>query len=79
MKKIPRKTRIKKPEDHEFKFAYINCIQRFSLPDDKIIDHNDLSDFCIFFYPYISLVIEPRKRGSKQGIVDPKMIWEISS
>ena len=31
----------------------------------KSINHNDLSDFCRYFYPYVSLVIEPRKRSSK--------------
>ena len=61
----PRKITIRKPENHEFRFAFINCIQKFKLPDNKIINHNDLSDFCIYFYPYISLQIEPKKRLSK--------------
>jgi len=61
----PRKISIKVPEDYEFRFSFINCIQKFNLPDNKIIDHNDFSDFCVFFYPYISLVVEPRKRTSK--------------
>ena len=61
----PRKISIKVPEDYEFRFSFINCIQKFNLPDNKIIDHNDFSDFCIFFFPYISLVIEPRKRQGK--------------
>ena len=61
----PRKVSIKIPEDHEFRFAFINCIQKFKIPDDKIINHNDFSDFCIFFYPYIALVVEPRKRQGK--------------
>ena len=65
LKNHPRKVYIKVPEDYEFRFSFINCIQRFNLPDNKIIDHNDFSDFCIFFYPYISLVIEPRKRLGK--------------
>jgi hypothetical protein len=71
----PRKIKIKKPEDHEFKFAFINCVQKFSIPDNKIIDHNDLSDFCVFFYPYISLVIEPRKRLSKVSKNEFKSKW----
>jgi hypothetical protein len=61
----PRKISIKVPEDYEFRFSFINCIQKFNLPDSRIIDHNDFSDFCIFFFPYISLVIEPRKRHGK--------------
>lgn len=53
------------PRDEEFKYAFINSIQRFSLPDNFIIDHNDLSDFSRLFFPYVSLVIDPRKRQSK--------------
>lgn len=53
------------PTDEEFKFAFINTIQRFELPNNFIINHNDLSEFSRYFYPYIALVIEPRKRQSK--------------
>ena len=53
------------PYDSEFKFAFINTIQKFELPEKYTINHNDLSDFCRFFYPYVSTVIEPRKRHSK--------------
>ena len=67
-----KKIFIKIPEDYEFKFAFINFIQKFKLPNNKIIDHNDLSDFCVFFYPYISLVIEPKKRISKISSVESK-------
>ncbi len=68
----PRKITIRVPEDWEFRFGFINCIQRFKLPDNKIIDHNDLSEFCRFFFPYISLVIEPRKRLSKTSASEAK-------
>lgn len=61
----PRKVSLKIPEDYEFRFSFINCIQKFKIPDNKIINHNDFSDFCIFFFPYVALVIEPRKRQSK--------------
>jgi len=66
------------PKDVDFKFAFINNIQSFQLPrkapiSDKnkkeitsyIINHNDLSDFCRLFFPYISVVVSPRKRESK--------------
>jgi hypothetical protein len=53
------------PENHEFKFAYINTIQKFEFPEKFMINHNDLSEFARYFYPYISLVIDPRKRQSK--------------
>lgn len=53
------------PDDTEFKFAFINTIQKFELPNKFIIDHNDLSNFSRGFYPYVALVIEPRKRQAK--------------
>jgi len=59
------KIQIELPEDHEFKFAFINTIQHFVLPDKKIINHNDLSEFSRYFYPYIAVVIEPRKRRAR--------------
>lgn len=57
---------FRNPIDEEFKYAFINTIQQFELPDKYIINHNDLSEFARYFYPYVSLVIEPRKRQSKQ-------------
>ena len=67
------------PQNSDFKFAFINNIQSFELPrksplTDKnkkdvksyIIDHNDLSDFCRLFFPYLSVVIHPRKREGKE-------------
>lgn len=68
----PRKISVRKPENYEFRFAFINCIQRFKLPDNKIINHNDFSDFCIYFYPYISMQIEPKKRIGKTTTADTK-------
>ena len=68
----PRRISIKVPEDWEFNFAYINCLQKFKLPENKIINHNDLSDFCIYFFPYISLEIEPKKRHARLATKDEK-------
>jgi hypothetical protein len=53
------------PEDHEFKYAFINSIQKFELPNKFIINHNDLSDFSRYFFPIVALVIDPRKRQAK--------------
>ena len=53
------------PNDADFKYAFMNTIQKFELPGKFIINHNDLSEFARYFYPYIALVIEPRKRQSK--------------
>jgi hypothetical protein len=59
------------PTDDRFKYAFINTIQQFSIPEKFKIDHNDLSEFSRFFFPYVSLVIEPKKRKSKkQDAVD---------
>jgi hypothetical protein len=58
------------PDEENYKYAFINTIQKFSLSDgsskkNNIINHNDLSDFCRFFYTYAALMIEPRKRIAK--------------
>lgn len=59
------KIRFEIPDDSEFKYAFINTIQKFELPEKFIINHNDLSEFSRYFYPYVALVIEPRKRQAK--------------
>lgn len=59
------------PVDEEFRYAFINTMQKFELPEKFIINHNDLSEFSRYFYPYIALVVEPRKRLSKkQGNIE---------
>lgn len=62
-------TRVKLnvPDNSEFKFAFMNTIQSFVLSDDKnyVIDHNKLSEFSRYFFPYVAMVIEPRKRQAK--------------
>jgi hypothetical protein len=63
--KEKNKIKFKIPVDQEFKYAFINTIQQFELPNKFIINHNDLSEFSRFFYPYVALVIEPRKRLAK--------------
>jgi len=59
------KLKVEIPINDKFKFAFINTIQQFELPENFLISHNDLSDFSRYFYPYIAIVIEPRKRQSK--------------
>ena len=54
------------PQDDRFKYAFINTIQKFTIPEKFKINHNDLSEFSRFFFPYVSLVIEPPKRKSKK-------------
>lgn len=53
------------PSDADFRYAFINTIQKFVLPEGYQINHNDLSEFSRYFFPYVALVIEPRKRQSK--------------
>ena len=53
------------PTEKQFHYAFINTIQKFELPNNFSINHNDLSEFARYFFPYIALVIEPRKRQSK--------------
>lgn len=59
------KVTIDIPDDSEFKFAFINSIQKFELPENFHINHNHLSNFSRFFFPFVALVIDPRKRQAK--------------
>ncbi len=59
------KLKLISPEDYQFKYAFINTIQHFELAAKQSINHNDLSDFARYFFPYVSLVTDPRKRLSK--------------
>jgi len=54
------------PNDKDFKFAFINTIQL--IKTKGVLDHNQLGDFSRLFYPYIALVIHPRKRLSKETV-----------
>ena len=67
-----KKLKLNIPLDEDFVYAFINSIQKFEFKGQKSINHNDLSEFCRYFYPYISLVIEPRKRISSLGRADTK-------
>jgi hypothetical protein len=56
---------FEKPYDSEFKYAFINTIQKFKLPEKFTVNHNDLSNFSRYFFPFVALVIDPKKRQSK--------------
>jgi len=60
-----KKIKIILPDDDKFKYAFINTIQKFTLPEKFKINHNDLSECCRYLFPYIALVIEPKKRVAK--------------
>ena len=61
------KMKLEIPKEEDFSYAFINSIQKVEFEGTKTINHNDLSDFCRNFYPFVSLVIEPRKRTSDSG------------
>ena len=63
--KANNKVEFHVPQDMEFGYAFINSIQKFELPGKHYINHNILSNFSRFFYPYVALVINPRKRQAK--------------
>ena len=48
------KINISIPHEEEFKYAFINSIQRFNLPEKLSINHNDLSNFSRYFFPYVA-------------------------
>lgn len=58
------------PNENNFTYAFINTIQKFELPNNYIINHNDLSEFSRLFFPYVSLVVQPRKRIGKKKQFD---------
>ena len=61
-----KKVKFILPTNDKFKYAFINTIQKFTIPEKFKINHNDLSEFSRFFYPYVALQIEPKKRESKK-------------
>lgn len=63
--KLSIKSKFNVPENKDFKLSFITVISKFKLNSDKLINHNHLSEFARLFYPFFSLVIEPKKRLSK--------------
>ena len=59
------KNKFDLPENKDFKTAFITTIQHYELDKDYTIDHNELSQFARYFFPYFALVIDPKKRVSK--------------
>jgi len=64
------KIKLVTPTYDNFSFAFINSILKFNLPNNYIINHDDLSDFCRYFYMFVSLIIEPKKRVKVNNIND---------
>ena len=68
LKDDPIKTYIQIPEDWEFNFSFINSNQKFALTNNSTINHNHFSQLCRYFFPYVSLVIEPKKKQKSTDI-----------
>jgi len=67
---------IKYPLKPEYKYVFINSMEQFNFTS-KInkINHNDLSDFARLFFPYVSVVIEPKKRIAKDKTNNQMSKW----
>lgn len=52
------------PNDEDFKINFMTLFEKFNIKNNKYINHNDLSKFSKLFYPYVALVIDPKKRTS---------------
>ena len=51
------------PDPKEYGFVFINGIMKIGLSKASfLIDHNDMSDFARYFFPYVSVVVDPKKR-----------------
>ena len=59
-----KKIKIIVPTDDQFNYGFINSIQKFTLPNEFKINHDELSDLSRYFFNYVSLVIDPKKRES---------------
>lgn len=57
-------SKITIPDDDHFKILFITSLKKFTLSNNKEINHNKLSNFSRLFYPYFSVVIDPKKRTS---------------
>jgi len=52
------------PKDEDFKINFMTLFEKINIKNNKSINHNDLSKFSKLFYPYVALVIDPKKRTS---------------
>jgi hypothetical protein len=59
-----KKIKIIIPTNDQFNYGFMNSIQKFSIPNDFKINHDDLSDLSRYFFNYVALVIDPKKRES---------------
>lgn len=57
------KVYINIPTKNDFKFNFLNTIQRYSFPNNETINYDDLKEFSKQFYPYISLIVNSDKTG----------------
>ncbi|ARF11092.1 hypothetical protein Hokovirus_4_66 [Hokovirus HKV1] len=60
------------PSPNDFKFAFINTLQKYFIPEKFMVNHNDLSEFASYFYPYVVCQVEPKKRAGYKTENDSK-------
>jgi len=75
-----KKIKIIIPTNDQFNYGFMNSIQKFSIPNDFKINHDDLSDLSRYFFNYVALVIDPKKRESlkkKYKLSRSFKIWNI--
>lgn len=59
--------KLTKPSPKTFQIAFVNFIMHFHLPNNYIINHNEMSDFMRYFYVYISPQIDPNQKNNADG------------
>jgi len=57
---------IKIPTLDDYEFVSMNVYQRFDMPKKATINHNLLTELAIYFFPYVAIVVDPKKRKSKK-------------
>lgn len=68
----PIKTTIREPKIWELFYVFINGFQRFKLPNNEIIDHNEMQRICKLLYPYIFLISSVLKNTRDEIITTEK-------
>ena len=64
LEKHNNKVYIKTPESIDFKFSFINSIQKYEFPKNASVDYITLTNFAKLFYPYVSLIANIDKAGT---------------
>jgi hypothetical protein len=63
-KHVNTKIHINKPNKEDFKFIFINSIQKYGLTNNSLIDYDVLTELSKIFYPYVALILNTNKSGA---------------